>query len=54
MKKAILDYFKQSMSNALARVKTVEDLNKELEQGFTSPVALRSISRHCMLLIRII
>ena len=43
--KAILDYFKQSMSNALARVKTVEDLNKELEQGFTSPIALRNISR---------
>lgn len=43
--KAILDYFKQSMSNALSRVKTVEDLNRELEQGFTSPVALRSISR---------
>ena len=43
--KSILDYLKQSMTNSLARVKTVEDLNREIENGFTSPVALREISR---------
>lgn len=43
--KSLLEYFKQSLTNSLARVKSVEDLNREIEQGFTSPIALRGISR---------
>lgn len=43
--KAILDYFQQSMVSNLTRVKTIEDLEKELERGIVSPMTLRGISR---------